>query len=210
MVFVFFLVQLSAIPFYFYYRVDKVQIENSSNVDGYWLYQTNFALDHFESYQVVILWLYGVTMKLVPCFALVILSGLMIRTLWRTKRSRSASFSSSGSKWYSRTTIMLITIVLVYVCTALPIAIAAFIGGLEVSADSIHFFYFLTDSWLGNFYNLFPITNASVNFSIYLGMSRQFRRDFMSFFVKKEMDEHTQSSKENSTDCRLDSKEHTF
>ena len=176
---------LATIPFYFYYEVYDLQ-EDAPGFKGYWLRRTTFARRHI-SYQQTLLWLYGVIFKIVPSGLMLVLSILMIRELRkaskRHKRITKASFKTTNSPGYNRTTIMLLAIVFIYMATEVPIAITSFVAGLE--GGESHFFYFLLYSYIGDILDLIALLNGTSNFFVYCALSRQFRKTFTKIFFGK-------------------------
>ena len=186
-VIVFVATALATVPFYPYYGVYESSV-NGNNITGYWIQKTTFANTHVD-YQTVLLWVYGVIFKLVPSIAMVVLSSLIVREL-RAARKRQDNLSSeqavkgaNARRGYTRTTIMLITIVMIYVVMEIPIGIMAFLSGLE--GGESHFFYFLLYSSVGDILDLTALVNGLVNFFVYFGLCHQFRMVFNSEILAK-------------------------
>ena len=198
---------LATIPFYLYYEVYNLQ-EDNSGFKGYWLRRTTFARRHI-SYQQTLLWLYGVIFKIVPSGLMLVLSILMIKELRKaTKRHEGitkASFKTTNSPGYNRTTIMLLAIVFIYMATEVPIAITSFVAGLE--GGESHFFYFLLYSYIGDLIDLIALLNGTLNFFVYYGLSKQFRETFTKVFFGKLCKKYSTTDDGNETVVSSDNTE---
>lgn len=175
---------LVALPFYFYYEIYDLAEESES---GYWIMKSDFAREHVYGFQVPLLWIYGVIFKLIPCVLMIILSGSMVNSIRRAKKRKDQLTNRSihrksrrNCMEYNRTTLMLLMIVVIYVLTETPIAISAFLSGLQ-RAES-HFFYFLLYSTVGDILDLLTVLNASANFFVYITMCTRFRRRIRVIF----------------------------
>ena len=120
---------------------------------------------------------------------MVVLSSLIVREL-RAARKRQDNLSSeqavkgaNARRGYTKTTIMLIIIVMIYVVMEIPIGIMAFLSGLE--GGESHFFYFLLYSSVGDILDLTALVNGLVNFFVYFGLCHQFRMVFNSEILAK-------------------------
>jgi hypothetical protein len=183
---VFVMTAIATIPFYFYYEVYSVS-EDYPNITGYWIRKTKFARNNVD-YQTALLWLYGVIFKVCPSIAMTVLSVLMARELHRAQKRQKVFRNGPESHvtnihGYSRTTIMLIVIVMLYVISEIPIGISAFTSGLN--GEESHYFYFLLYSEVGDILDLLPLLNASFNFAVYFALSDRFRLVFRLLILRK-------------------------
>ena len=202
---------IATIPFYLFYEVYSLK-EDHSRLKGYWLRRTTFAERHI-AYQQALLWLYGVIFKIVPSGLIFVLSIFMIKELRkaskRLKGMVNESFkTNNNSTGYNRTTIMLLAIVFLYMVTEVPIAITSFVAGLE--GGESHFFYFLLYSYIGDLVDLIALLNGTLNFFVYFGFSRQYRRTFIRLFFGKHCihysmreDDGDETVRSNNTDQEL-------
>ena len=178
---VFVWVQIASIPFYLYYDVSGLTNGTINNHTSYWIYHTKFAKES-QIYQIVLLWLYGIVMKIVPCVFMIFFSTRMIKKVIETnKKKQNNKDRNTGSSKYGRTSVMLIVIVLIYVITALPIGISAFVIGVS-GVKELHYFYFLKNVTLSNVINIMQILNCSVNFIVYVLISNKFNRELKNLF----------------------------
>jgi hypothetical protein len=141
-------------------------------------------------------WVQAMLVKIVPCLCLAVLSGLLVRSLKEAERRRkkllgTAKVASRGSgkrggpkeggraagKRASRTTSMLLTVVLMFLATELPQGILNLLSGVLDQN-------FVTQVYmpLGDAMDILVLLNSSVNFIIYCVMSRQFRATFTALF----------------------------
>ncbi|XP_061184735.1 G-protein coupled receptor dmsr-1-like [Saccostrea echinata] len=211
---VFIVTTLATIPFYLYYEVYDSS-EDNTNLTGYWIRKTTFARNHVD-YQTVLLWLYGVIFKVVPSMAMIVLSALLIKEL-RAAMKRKDQLRSPSQKdqanittGYTRTSIMLVVIVLIYILMELPVGIMAFLSGIE--GGESHFFYFLLYSHVGDIIDMTVLVNATLNFFVYFCISRQYRSVLKALILKKvakiyeisdHHGEHTASSHDNTNNMEL-------
>lgn len=118
---------------------------------------------------------------LIPCILLVVLNIFLVRTLNEAQRNRKKMLNKK-SKEHRSTTLMLVVIVTAFLIVEIPLAI---ITSLHVLSS---LFYNFLDYRLANlgilFTNFFLILSYPINFTIYCGMSKQFRTTFVSLFCK--------------------------
>lgn len=211
---VFIVSTLATVPFYLYYEVYDSS-EDNTNLTGYWIRKTTFAKNHVD-YQTTLLWLYGVIFKVVPSFAMIALSALLIKEL-RVAMKRKTHLKETPSHkhanittGYGRTTVMLVVIVLIYILMELPVGIMAFMSGIE--GGESHFFYFLLYSYIGDIIDMTVLVNATLNFFVYFCISKQYRavlkalvlsKISMVYEVSLSHGEHTASSRENTDNMEL-------
>lgn len=118
---------------------------------------------------------------LIPCILLVVLNIFLVRTL-NEARTRQKMLNKK-SKDHRSTTMMLVVIVTAFLIVEIPLAI---ITSLHVCSSLFN--YNILDYRLANlgilFTNFFLILSYPINFTIYCGMSKQFRTTFVSLFCK--------------------------
>jgi neuromedin U receptor 1 len=121
---------------------------------------------------------------LIPCFALAMFNYSLIMSMRQAQQKRKKLFDNSCNKLKKNdkncTTLMLIVVLTAFLIVEIPLAI---ITSAHVFSS---LFYNFLDYRLANlgilFTNFFLIISYPINFTIYCGMSRQFRITFVSLF----------------------------
>jgi len=146
----------------------------------YWFESTAFFP---ESVTTINFWLFGVFFKVVPCILLAVLSGLLVAAMRRAaaKRRRLRSVGqrdeSDRDAEHTRTTAMLVAVVLCFVAAELPQGVLAFLSGVDNRIfDEVYV-------PLGDVFDVVVLINSAVNFVLYCTMSRQFRQTFGELFL---------------------------
>lgn len=171
---------LSCIPYYFLYT-----IKDPDDYCGYWVVFSAIAQAH-PIYKNFVHWMFGVTIKILPCILLAFLSSLLIIAMQQAKKRRarllnniSRVIDSDGSNEHNRTTMMLVAVVLCFIVTELPQGIVAWISAVDKQFfDNVY-------TLLGDLMDILVLINSAVNFILYCIMSQQFRNTFKSLFVSK-------------------------
>ena len=173
---------LLCIPNYFMNKVIHVS-QYYEEMRGYWVIHSDFVEEH-PVYKVVMMWLFGVIMKIVPCFILTSLSILIIIKMKRGIRQRNRFLNQVQSEEHNvnhehnRTTYMLLCVVILFVITEFPQGVLAMIAGLNDN------FFEEVYANLGDLMDLLVLINSAVNFILYCGMSQQFRDTFRSLYMR--------------------------
>lgn len=124
---------------------------------------------------------------LIPCVVLTYLNIFLFRTMTRARKKREKLLNkcTKQSKKLNEkncTTLMLIVVLSVFLTVEIPLAV---ITCLHVSSS---LYYSFLDYRLANLgvllTNFFLILSYPINFTIYCGMSRQFRTTFVYLFCK--------------------------
>lgn len=132
-------------------------------------------------------WMYSVHVKLLPCIILTIFSCLLIRELMRARKrkvellrkmSAGQNKQSSAEKQATRTTHMLLAVLLLFLLTEFPQGILSLMSGILGKA-------FLLQCYqkLGDLMDILALINSSMNFIFYCSMSTQFRTTFQGLFM---------------------------
>jgi len=127
-------------------------------------------------------WIQAVVVKLLPCFGLVILSALLMRALREAEIRRLHVRGREGrhdrrSKANSRTTRMLLLVVVLFLLSEFPQGVANLLNGvLEGFFDEIYLS-------LGDLLDIMVLVNNSINFVLYCTMNKLFRDTFTQLFA---------------------------
>lgn len=135
----------------------------------------------------------GLCFKLLPCLLLVFSIWRLLRTLAAAKKrntrvlrrrsetgAQARNVTNAGTAKYfsSRTTKMLLIILLIFLITELPQAFIATLSGFYPSDV-----YFKIYPTVGDVLDLLSLLNSGVNFVLYCGMSSRFRSTFIDLFA---------------------------
>ncbi|XP_071110087.1 G-protein coupled receptor dmsr-1-like [Haliotis cracherodii] len=175
------------------------------------LNENNETIYHFENLglgtsdvkPVVLLnlWMYSLLAKLLPCILMVVYGGLLVWTLkskLRHKRRRLSCTSATMQRPLdnSRTTRMLLIVIVLFLITEFPQGIL-----IIISVTSKGFFKNVYIP-LGDLMDMVALINNGVNFVLYCAMSRDFRRTLMDLLKMAVMPnaKHTVANGINNTD----------
>jgi len=157
-------------------------------------YEKNITIYIFEDWKLgtgkekpmvlVSLILYSCLAKLVPCVLIIIYGALLMITLNNTNAKAKERLSKNGStrqpsqrrRDMSRTTIMLLVVIVLFLVTELPQGI------LIMCCIFLKGFFENVYIPLGDSMDIVALINSSVNFILYCTMSREFRRTFVKLF----------------------------
>ncbi|XP_055840830.1 G-protein coupled receptor dmsr-1-like [Episyrphus balteatus] len=174
--------------------------------------------------------IYSVLIKLIPCFALTMLSVRLIAALLEAKRRRKQLTSNSNGmkhivngkvvdkprknsktlekeKQTDRTTKMLLAVLLLFLMTEFPQGI---LGLLSATLGDPFFEQCYIK--LGEVMDILALINSGINFILYCAMSRQFRTTFVLLFRPKFLDKWlpvAQDDDNGRTDMGHDNNGHT-
>lgn len=129
-------------------------------------------------------WVQAIFVKLIPCIMLTILTVLLIVAMHRAYKKRMA-LKNQGKKdesdkhnEHNRTTLMLFTVVVLFLITEFPQGVLTLMSSLNKAYHQEIY------ENLGNLLDMMALLNNSINFVLYCTMSRQFRHTFISIFCK--------------------------
>lgn len=129
-------------------------------------------------------WVQAIFVKLIPCIMLTILTVLLIVAMHRAYKKRMA-LKNQGKKdesdkhnEHNRTTLMLFTVVVLFLITEFPQGVLTLMSSLNKAYHQEIY------ENLGNLLDMMALLNNSINFVLYCTMSRQFRNTFISIFCK--------------------------
>ncbi|XP_064610927.1 G-protein coupled receptor dmsr-1-like [Liolophura sinensis] len=128
-------------------------------------------------------WLYSVTAKIIPCILMSIFGALLIYNIHFKNRSRRKRLVISGASSlrlseHSRTTKMLLTVIVLFLVTEFP-------QGVLVILSAVRPQFFETIYLpLGDVMDIVALINNAINFVLYCTMSAQFRRTFLKLYCR--------------------------
>ena len=159
-------------------------------------------------------WLHALVIKLIPCAMMSIFGFLLVFTMRsthaRSKRLRRqntvvSTINKTRKKEHSRTTRMLVVVIILFLITELPHGILALLCGLLPG------FFDAVYVPLGDVMDIVALINNAVNFTLYCSMSKQFRETFIRLFCpnlespfkKRACNGTTTIIHDNNVSCRL-------
>ncbi|XP_052224820.1 G-protein coupled receptor dmsr-1-like [Dreissena polymorpha] len=131
--------------------------------------------------------LYSCLAKIIPCVLIIVYGSLLVFTLNgsrfnHTKSSIDSTVSgrqSTRSTRMSRTTIMLLIVIVLFLITELPQGVLILFCILEEN------FFEQIYIPLGDTMDIIALVNSGVNFVLYCTMSQEFRRTFIRLFCRQ-------------------------
>ncbi|GFN76903.1 B1 bradykinin receptor [Plakobranchus ocellatus] len=126
-------------------------------------------------------WMYAILAKLVPCALMFVFGSLLLHQM-RVKINQRKDFlkvsASNNHKLHehSRTTKMLITVIVLFLITELP-------QGVLIVLSACKSGFFLTVYMpLGDVMDIGALVNNAINFALYCSMSCKFRQTFLQLY----------------------------
>lgn len=168
------------IPSYLSHRLEEKKFND--NTTGYIFESWELNSEHTKPIKLIAFILYSSLAKLVPCILILIYGGLLFRTLSKTITTRrhllehGISISSQANINPSRTTVMLLIVIILFLLTELPQAI------LIMCCVFVDNFFENVYIPLGDVMDTLALLNNSVNFVLYCTMSYEFRSTFVNLF----------------------------
>lgn len=142
------------------------------------------------------LWIYSVVIKLLPCIVLTVFSVKLLQVLLEAKRrkrkltsAQEECFERTGRRpgcrrhdkrrQTDRTTLMFLTVLLLFLMTEMPQGILGLLSVLLGRG-----FFQTCYLMLGDMIDILTLVNSAINFILYCAMSRKFRETFDELFCK--------------------------
>ncbi|XP_013395845.1 FMRFamide receptor [Lingula anatina] len=156
----------------------------------FWEYEKNptriyqgTALQNTDGYSVYYIWFNQISCVILPLSLLIIFNTLLIRCVWKANKMRKelSGGSQREEKQHSeqqRITVMLITVVIVFLVCQLPSAISYLVSSFIENTPRV----ILNRKIFGNFSNLLVEINAALNFVLYNFFSARFRKTVKRMF----------------------------
>ncbi|XP_064633690.1 sex peptide receptor-like [Lineus longissimus] len=133
-------------------------------------------------------WMRAILIQLLPCFILVIVNGLLIRTVvrsyWYRIRLTSGNRSASIKDLHEtrRVTVMLVVIITFFLATEIPVGIAYTLYVIRIITKMSHVVTKETISILTTVTNFLIFVSSPVNFFVYIVMNSRFRLALTAMF----------------------------
>lgn len=150
-------------------------VRYDANSSMYGLQDLKLGTSFVRPVVLINLFLYSTVAKLLPCILMLVYGGLLLRTLNNKVRVKRRKLSQQGiiktrPLDTSRTTIMLLIVMVLFLLTELPQAI------LIVLSIILKGFFTNVYIPLGDAMDIIALINNAINFILYCSMSREFRR----------------------------------
>ncbi|KAK3104369.1 hypothetical protein FSP39_000349 [Pinctada imbricata] len=143
--------------------------------------------------------LYSVVAKFIPCLLMLIYGALLLRTLDMQVRIKRRNLSRMGvvlnrPLHTSRTTVMLLIVMVLFLLTELPQAILLLISLIRKG------FFDTVYIPLGDAMDILALVNNSINFVLYCSMNREFRRTLIDLMCKFDLNRNQPRKLSNGTE----------
>jgi hypothetical protein len=156
-------------------------IDKKTNRTFYMLKSINKTNEASHTLMNINLWTYAILAKIVPCILMSIFGGILLFTLQIAKRkgrllhkhNRVSDSFRNRMREHSRTTRMLVAVILLFLVTELPQGVLLVISIMKSS------FFLEVYTPLGDLMDAFALINNSINFILYCSMSKSFRDHFI-------------------------------
>lgn len=154
---------------------------NETNNTIFVLKSLRLGSNDTEPLVLVNVWMYAVLAKLVPCLLISIFGGLLLYQMHSKIRLRKSFLKFSGSSHiklqeHSRTTKMLISVIVLFLLTELPQGVLIILSATKMS------FFETVYLPLGDVMDIVALINNAINFVLYCSMSTKFRETFLRLY----------------------------
>ncbi|XP_064598744.1 G-protein coupled receptor dmsr-1-like [Liolophura sinensis] len=173
---------LVLIPNYMSNVLERIYVNaNQTDQVVYVFKDTELGSGETDAMYLVNAWLYSVIAKIIPCILMSIFGALLIYHIQFKNRRRRERLVISGASSlrlteHSRTTKMLLAVIVLFLITEFPQGVLVIL-----SAVIPHFFETIYLP-LGDAMDIVALINNSVNFVLYCTMSAQFRQTFLKLY----------------------------
>ena len=159
------------------------QVHEHTNLTIYDLTTVEYSLITTTNF-----WIHALLIKLIPCGLMLIFGLLLVCTMrssnQRRRKLRNGSVTAATlaqrqhrRRDHTRTTGMLIAVIVLFLLTELPQGVLALCSGLLPGFFEAYYIP------LGDAMDIFALINNGINFILYCSMSRQFRVTFLCLFA---------------------------
>ncbi|CAL1541316.1 unnamed protein product [Lymnaea stagnalis] len=157
--------------------------ETAPNQTVYFLEHIRLGSNDTNPLVLANVWMYAILAKLVPCFLISMFGSLLLYQMRAKLKQRKDFLKVSASNnhklhEHSRTTKMLMTVIVLFLVTELPQGIL-----IAMSACKEGFFDTVYMP-LGDVMDIGALVNNAINFVLYCSMSAKFRQTFLKLFCK--------------------------
>ncbi|CAD5210139.1 unnamed protein product [Bursaphelenchus okinawaensis] len=166
-------------PIYFHSHIAEANEPDEACLEKY-PYFANRTVHYLEfssneQLQQLNFWLFGFVCKLVPCSILSVMTILLIRELKQLQVASSRFQNVERDKQYSRTTNMIIVIMVVFIVVEFP-------QGVLTVAQSIAQIPY--QDTLGDLFESLTLLTSCIIFGLFFAMNSRLRDDFMQTMLK--------------------------
>ncbi|XP_052832949.1 G-protein coupled receptor dmsr-1 [Octopus bimaculoides] len=158
--------------------VEKPTMDNQT---VYLIIDDNLINSDSQAAIILNYWLYAITGKLLPCVLIFIFGGLLIYKIHEKTRRRKQMMQISCANRtrlseHSRTTKMLLTVIVLFLVTELPQGILIV---MSITTPNIFDLIYVP---LGDLMDIIALVNNAINFVLYCTMSQKFRNTFFDVY----------------------------
>lgn len=188
---------INTFPEFFETRIKRVFINKTTKTGFFICVSSDFAKT--ASYQLGYYWWFVTVFTFTPLVLLSVFNFLLIRSVWAANRRRQllsqSRVTGEGTRHtheQQRVTMMLISVVLIFLVCQTPQAILLIYRSYVQARKITYPANFIKIS--GNICNLLVQINSSVNVLLYSYFSSKFRRTFRQIFCRCKQKEHSLDS----------------
>lgn len=153
------------------YVFTSVHAESSNSTEVYRIRSIDIKTTTDRSpLQTVLFWIFLIYGKWIPCLLIIVFGILLLCSLHKSKKRTEklkGAQTKARLKQHTRTTVMLLIIILMYIISELPQTVVLVMG--LASGDILNYIL------LGDTIDMLCLINNSVNIILYCAMSKQFR-----------------------------------
>ncbi|XP_069112217.1 G-protein coupled receptor dmsr-1-like [Argopecten irradians] len=166
------------------YLTNKIERHDYGNTSLYGLRDLKLATNETEPIVFANVISYAILAKLVPCALMVIFGGSLLYSVGIKGKKRRRRLSSTNSNCkrevrQSKTTRMLLVVMILFLVTEFPQGI------LILASALVSGFYDNVYMPLGDLMDFIALVNNAINFVLYCIMSQQFRQRFIDMYLKR-------------------------
>lgn len=161
---------LSIIAYIPQYAIMSVHPVSPNSTEVYRIKSIDIRSTDRSPLETALVWIVLVVGKWIPCVLIIVFGILLVCTLHKSKKRTEklkGAQTKARLKQHTRTTVMLLVIILMYIISELPQTVILVEG--VASGD------FLNYMLLGDTIDMLCLINNSVNIILYCAMSKQFR-----------------------------------
>lgn len=173
---------LAMVPNYLTNKIERVVLPDNSSLYG--LRDLKLASNDTEPIVFANVISYAILAKLVPCALMLIFGGSLLYSVGIKGQKRRRRLSSTNSNCkrevrQSKTTRMLLVVMILFLVTEFPQGI------LILASALVSGFYHNVYMPLGDLMDFIALVNNAINFVLYCIMSQQFRNRFIDMYIKR-------------------------
>ncbi|XP_052081728.1 G-protein coupled receptor dmsr-1-like [Mytilus californianus] len=180
----------------------SLELKPNTSEAVYIIVDTNIGTPNITLINFVNMCIYSAFAKFVPCLLMIVFGGLLLRTLdmqvrVRRKRMTKLGVIMTRPLHTSRTTVLLLIVMILFLITELPQGIL-----IVLSLFKNRFFLDVYIP-LGDVMDILALVNNAINFVLYCSMNREFRRTLVRILRTRGLKHYRTHAHTNGTGTEL-------